>query len=249
MVGAFRLPLHFDPALLLQDVREIEKQARWIDHWGAAPGEWGVIALISADGSPESIHCNGGDPGKPTPLLAKATHLQAAIGAFRAPILHARLSRLRPHASIRPHRDFGYASDRRWSFERGFIRVHVPILTDERVQWRLADDRIDMRPGEAWYLNVCLRHSVENPTDDDRVHLVLELQVNQWLRRLFPPETLWDKLRGMAIRRLEPPMWKLAKPLVGRPRRRSTDVTRSTSTILVAARDEIPSPERKNGVE
>ncbi len=246
MVGAHRLPLQFDAPLLLQDVREVEKQAAWIDHWGGERAEWGVIPLISSDGdhrTRQSIHSTGSAAGKPTPLLAIAPGIRGALSSFDAPILHARLSRLRSRASIRTHRDYPYACDQRWSFERGFIRIHVPILTDERVSWRLAGERIDMRAGEAWYLNVCLPHSVENASDSDRIHLVLELAVNDWLRRLFPPETAWDRLRGLALRRLEQPMFRLAKPFLARvPRRRSAGYGRSVGDTAPATRDEIPPP-------
>jgi hypothetical protein len=252
MVGAYRLPLRFDPGPLLREVREIEEHATWLDHWGGRSGGWGVVSLVSSDGdhrARESIYFAGTGPGRATALLHGAPSLRAAIDAFGTTVLHARLSRLRPGASIRPHRDFGYSGDQRWSFERGFIRVHVPIQTGEGVHWRLHGERIDMQPGEAWYLNVCRQHSVENSSDVDRIHLVLELELNDWLRSLFPPENLWGRLHSIALRRLEPPIWKLAKPFVTWNSRRRSERRPSPSGALSTPRDEVSTPEGQHRSE
>jgi len=215
MVGALRLPLRFDADLLLRDVRVVEERARWIDHWAGTPGDWTVIPLVTSTGE----HRRFGDThftaglGKPTRLLAEAPHIQAAVADFRAPILHARLNRLAPHGSIHPHRDFGYYGGRRFSFERGCIRVHIPILTNEKVQFVLDGARLDMRPGEAWYVNVCETHAVENASDCERIHLVLDVELNDWLRQMFPPESMSDKVRGALLRRYEPTMWWILRKL------------------------------------
>jgi len=56
-------------------------------------------------------------------------------------------------------------------------------------------------------------HSVENRGDTDRIHLVLELEVNEWLRSIFPPESLKDRLWGTVLRNLEPPLWNLYRSI------------------------------------
>jgi hypothetical protein len=42
-----------------------------------------------------------------------------------------------------------------------------------------------MAEGECWYLNVNQPHRVENRGSADRVHLVLDCVVDEWLRALF----------------------------------------------------------------
>lgn len=250
MIGAYRLPLRFDPAPLIADIQRIGSQAEWFDHWGAVEGAWGVLPLIAADGdsqSASSIHFSPSAPPRPTPHLDDAPHLRAAIGAFRTGVLHARLSRLRAGRSIARHRDYGYESDRRWSFERGFIRVHIPLITDDDVCWKLDGTRIDMQAGEAWYLNVCRPHSVDNRSRADRIHLVLDLEVNGWVRSLFPPATAWDRLRGVALRHLEPPLWRLAKRWVMRHRGPGATARPSASSGLATARHEIAPPGGNDG--
>ena len=45
-----------------------------------------------------------------------------------------------------------------------------------------------MKEGEAWYLNFNLKHSVVNRSAEDRVHLVIDCVLNDWLREFFPTE-------------------------------------------------------------
>jgi hypothetical protein len=42
-----------------------------------------------------------------------------------------------------------------------------------------------MKPGEAWYLRLSDPHAVANRGSSDRVHLVLDLVVNDWLTGFF----------------------------------------------------------------
>jgi len=185
-----------------------------------------VIALLSQEGRHEgldSIHFRDAGPPVPTAALEHAAGLREILAGFRTNVLHARLSRLMAGRSIQRHRDYAYFGEQRFSFERGFIRVHAPIATDEHVTFRLQDGVLDMRPGEMWYVNVCLPHAVDNRSSHDRIHLVVELEVNDWVRSLFPPETAWGKLRGEALRRFEKPLWRLARPLLARWRILSRD--------------------------
>jgi hypothetical protein len=42
-----------------------------------------------------------------------------------------------------------------------------------------------MREGECWYVNFNLAHAVENRGASDRVHLVIDGLVNDWVRTVF----------------------------------------------------------------
>jgi hypothetical protein len=53
------------------------------------------------------------------------------------------------------------------------------------VRFFLQGRQVPMAVGEAWYLNVNLPHSVENTGDSDRVHLVIDAIVNDWVRGLI----------------------------------------------------------------
>lgn len=67
----------------------------------------------------------------------------------------------------------------------GEVRLHVPITTHPDVAFFLGGERVVLQPGECWYLDFNRPHRVDNPSDTDRVHRVLDCDVNDWLRDVF----------------------------------------------------------------
>ena len=217
MQSAYKLPLSFDPGPLVEEVCEAESKSAWIAHWAdstAIPGTWVFIPLVASPGDlPGEIAPERERALRSMPILAELPRTRSIIDAFQTAVLRARLMKLKAGAVIKEHRDFAYFGGQRWSFERGRIRVHIPIITGANVFWMLSGKRIDMKAGEAWYVNVCMPHSVENRGDTDRIHLVLELEVNDWVRSVFPPESLRDRLWGAALRNVEPLLWNLYRSI------------------------------------
>jgi hypothetical protein len=205
MLDSYRLPIAFDAAPLKAEVATALAHGRWVDHWAdglAAPGTWTVLALVAGAGDvvdTEATRLGRDDDPRATAILDELPRLREAIAAFQTTLLRARLMRLQAGARIGEHRDFAYFSGQRWSFERGRIRVHIPIITDGGVMWKLNGRGLTMAVGEAWYVNVCLPHSVENRGVVDRINLVLELEVNDWLRGLFPPQNWRERMWGATV--------------------------------------------------
>lgn len=65
------------------------------------------------------------------------------------------------------------------------MRLHVPVITSAEVIFFLDAHRIEMKAGECWYLDLSLPHWVENRSSTDRVHLVIDCEVNDWLREIL----------------------------------------------------------------
>jgi hypothetical protein len=87
---------------------------------------------------------------------------------------------LEPGATIHPHRDLtGAGLNNR-------IRFHLPIITNPDVDFRVAGDRIRMRPGDLWCLDTSYRHSVHNGGTESRVHIVIECDITPALRLRLP---------------------------------------------------------------
>jgi hypothetical protein len=208
MQATLKLPLQFDVQLMLSELASIESRRAWLVHPDVTvsnKGDWTAIALISSTGesqSAESLRYHGEDgDARPTELLQSSPYFQEVLSAFHAPVHRARLMSLLPGTVIKEHRDYGA---QRYSYERGYVRVHIPIRTDEKVAWRIRGEKVPMMPGEAWYINVCEPHSVENHSAINRVHLVLDMKVNQWLKDLFPPASLWDHASSLVLKIFEP---------------------------------------------
>jgi aspartyl/asparaginyl beta-hydroxylase (cupin superfamily) len=139
------------------------------------------VALRSSGGAPLALYP---DPSadadwQSTATLARCPALEAAIATFRCELQSVRLLALGPRAAIREHRDH------RLGYDDGEVRIHVPVTTSADVEFVHAGERVDMAPGEAWYLDLNLPHSVANRGEQRRVHLVVDCVVNRWLDDLL----------------------------------------------------------------
>lgn len=155
----------------------------WVPHFntGYYEGDWSGAALRSVGGEAGRLYP---DPTAAasfadTPLLARCPGTQAALGALPCPLLAVRFLRLGPASRIREHRDYNLG------FEDGEVRIHVPVSTGPGVEFLLDGERVDMAVGEAWYLDLNLRHAVVNSGDRARVHLVIDCVVDPWLESVI----------------------------------------------------------------
>ena len=101
-----------------------------------------------------------------------ARYFRAVLEAFACPLLAVRLMRLAPGSLIKEHRDHEL------SFEEGVVRIHIPVVTNDGVDFRLNGRRCTMPAGSSWYLRLSDPHSVANSGPADRVHMVIDAVVN-----------------------------------------------------------------------
>jgi hypothetical protein len=181
-VKHLRLPLDFDRARLRRDLEGVEPE-RWVAHFNADyyDGEWSGVALRAVDGLASQIYPDPTASGRydDTPVLTRSPYFQAVLAAFECPLNSVRLLKLAARSSIREHRDY------QLSHTHGEVRIHVPILTNDDVAFYLDGELLPMREGEAWYLDLELPHRVDNRSDHDRVHLVIDCVENDWLDGLL----------------------------------------------------------------
>jgi hypothetical protein len=184
--------MSFDPDRLKADLGRFEP-AEWIPHFNTRyyEGDWSGIALRAVGGRAGQLYPDptATDDFADTPLLERCPYLQEVLAVFHCPLTSVRLLRLSAGSSIREHRDY------KLGFEDGELRIHVPVETNLNVAFFLAGERVTMEEGEAWYLDLNLPHRVENHSETNRIHLVIDCVVNDWVRELFPPEMAHVPLR------------------------------------------------------
>ena len=179
-----RLPLDFEPARLAADMEAISA-AGWIAHFVTQnyDGDWSVIPLRGPAGARHPVQMIYSDPTctefADTPLLAAAPYLKEVLATLACPLQAVRLMRLAPGSTIKEHRDHDLC------FEDGTVRIHIPVVTNDGVDFRLNGRRCVMPAGSAWYLRLSDPHKVANRGGSDRVHLVIDATVNDWVRALF----------------------------------------------------------------
>lgn len=184
LLAWLRLPLTFDADELLREVENITSDW-WIRHFNrdGYVGNWSIAPLRGPAGEVHPIRMAHSDPTAidwaDTPLLDLCPAIRRLISNLDCPVKSTRLMRLDSAAEILPHKDH------KLGFEDGEVRLHVPIQTSPLVEFWITDQRVVMQPGEMWYLNVNLTHRVSNPSTTARIHLVIDCEVNDWMKTLF----------------------------------------------------------------
>jgi hypothetical protein len=192
MPTSYKLPLSFDPDRLKADLSLMQPE-EWIPHFNTRyyEGDWSGISLRAVGGRAGQLYPDptATDDFADTPILARCPYFQEVLAAFHCPLTSARLLKLAARSSIREHKDY------KLGLEDGEMRIHIPVVTNLDVAFFLVDERVIMQEGEAWYLDLNLKHRVENRSDTDRIHLVIDCVVNDWARQLFPLEMAQTPLR------------------------------------------------------
>jgi hypothetical protein len=186
MIKYAHLKQRFDIAQMQEDVQNLES-GLWKPHYNEKQykGSWATLALRSINGSAANhISIQGSAlqknlTYKDTPLLYNCNYLQSVISFFECEKMSVRLMKLDAGAVIKEHTDYDM------SFEDGEARFHIPILTNHRVEFFIEEEKIPMKEGDCWYLNLSLKHRVNNFGDTSRIHLVIDCRVNDWLKNLL----------------------------------------------------------------
>jgi hypothetical protein len=158
----YRLPVRFDAERLRAEVAALPASA-WVNHPNDLEGNTS-LRLISVQGG-ENDNVRG--PMLPTPHLLASPYIRQVLASFGVVLSRSRLMRLAPHSEVPEHADASY----HW-FHR--VRIHIPVITRPEVRFRCDDQDVHMAAGEAWVFDNWRRHSVVNPTDSERVHLVAD---------------------------------------------------------------------------
>ena len=181
----------YDILSVQQEVSLLLKNEIWLAHYNQAQytGEWTALPLRSPNGDvsnpiAESLFKL---EFKDTPLLQTLPSVRQLMQNLKCDRLSARLLNLKAGAIIKPHKDHDL------SFENGEVRLHFPIFTNEKVRFYLENDLLEMGEGECWYINANLTHQVFNDGPTDRIHLVVDCKVNNWLTNFFSAATLTSR--------------------------------------------------------
>ncbi len=181
MKDRIKLPMSFDVARLQNDLRQIQDED-WIDHFVKQnyEGEWSAVPLRAPAHATHPIRMIYSDPTctefRDTPYLRAAPYISETLGRFRCPLLAVRLMKLAAGSRIKDHTDLDLAA------EEGQARLHIPVQSNNRVEFVLNEERVQLEEGSCWYLRLSDPHFVENNGDEDRIHIVMDVVVDDWLR-------------------------------------------------------------------
>ena len=181
----WKLPLTFDASTLKSDLTQVSP-SDWISHFNVSyhNGGWSGAALRTHSGSGSKIYSGKAmNEYSDASLLDRCPNLCNAISEFKCDLSSVRLLKLAPGLSIQEHVDYQLGP------EYGSVRLHIPVVTNPGVEFYLDGKLLTLDEGECWYIDFSLPHRVNNLGDTDRIHLVLDCQVNDWIRSMIPFDT------------------------------------------------------------
>ncbi|WP_443937131.1 aspartyl/asparaginyl beta-hydroxylase domain-containing protein [Pedobacter sp. MW01-1-1] len=181
MLKYIQFPFQYEAALLKQEL-VICLQMNWNNHFNSKDynGDWKSIALRSSTGNENDIYSNYGVTSYTnTGLLAQLPYIQSIIASWNCETEAIRLMALHPNSEIRPHRDRGC------NYKNGTFRIHIPIVTNDKVFFDLEGEKLFLQEGSCWYIDFENTHSIKNEGDTVRVHLVIDGLRNEWSDALF----------------------------------------------------------------
>lgn len=154
-----------------------------------------AIGLISHEGNPHELRWL---PGKylKTPALTPAPYLESIIDSFQCEKQRVRLMALQPGKNIYWHYDRSESIDTDVN-----ARLHIPIITNPGIQFQICHEDQIWRTGELWYGDFSFPHRLRNEGQAERIHLVLDLRVGDYVTSLFPPSFFEQKERRHRARR------------------------------------------------
>lgn len=174
-----RLPFTFDAERLAQEIAPFGED-EWRPHPQRFEGNANLV-LVSSNGGENDDFAG---PMLPGARLEKMPYTRQVMACFDTVIGRSRLMRLTPRASVSRHTDGHY-------FWRNHLRIHVPVLTGPAVAFYCGEEEVHMAAGEAWTFDNWQPHSVENRSDQPRIHLVIDTVGSaalwRWIRQETPP--------------------------------------------------------------
>jgi hypothetical protein len=204
-------PMKFDVERMQAELSALES-LKWIDHYDRKISNgWASLLLSSRDGTTDQrASMKPGTYGRfqRTPLVDRLPYFRAILDAFQCPIGRVRISKMLPHTFIGAHRDIGREAA---GLAFGQVRLHLPIVTNDQVRFVVGGKVFRLFAGRLYYLDFTKLHSVYNDGDGDRIHLILELRVNDFLRRMFPDPTPRERLELLTARYTMPLIWPILK--------------------------------------
>jgi len=164
-IGALALQVASQPQLWSQD--RIGKL--WKDQYPELEVEE-IMLRYTRSLSRDDLQCFWESPAE---LLTETKALAIQLCALHKADQVGRVmfTRLPPRRSIPRH------ADTEGAYCGYYTRFHVPIASDPGVLFSCGDEAVEMTPGEIWWANIRLPHSIVNDSQSDRIHLTIDLHI------------------------------------------------------------------------
>ena len=87
------------------------------------------------------------------------------------------LAKLKKNTKIYPHIDSGESLS-------SCKRTHIPVISNPLVKFTIDDETKFLQEGEIWEINNQNTHSVENMSEIDRIHFIIDYMVSDKIKKI-----------------------------------------------------------------
>ena len=180
----YRLPLNFDVTCMEADIAALNLRA--FIYYDVMPLTAPAHLVDPSVAAPKSVddYADGSwTDWLDTSALKKMPYVKEVVDGFRAHtrVTLVRLLRLEPGAIVKEHTDPTLGLEQ----ENSVIRLTIPILINEGVEFFLNGTTVPMSPGDCWYLRLSDPHRIVNSGNVERINMTIDMVPNEWVKSLF----------------------------------------------------------------
>ncbi len=146
-------------------------------------GGWLTLSLLNSSSNTTDTTIRDCVPVE-TELLAGLPHTKAFLKSLSLNFMWVRLAKLEPNTMFWEHRDYQELVRR----ER--LRLHVPIITNEKAALIVEGLKVHLERGYIWKLNPTHRHGASNFGSEARIHILMDCYADSTLNNLVTSEVL-----------------------------------------------------------
>ena len=176
-MNAIKFDFQFDTEKILHELRTIEKSFNTIHSIKIKENDLKGLHLITPLSNGEKD--KRGFSYQITPELDKSPYLQSVLDTFQCDKFTFRIHNLVSKGRIELHRDTGSG------LLSNIVRIHIPVTTNDDIYFYVDGKRVIMKNGECWFANITLPHEVENRSNNDRLQLMIDCDLNEWWKNIL----------------------------------------------------------------
>ena len=132
--------------------------------------------------------------GKPSAMASRlplmSAYVDQLVRGMHGVMGRAVMTNLRPHGTIFPHTDDGLY----WLLRD---RYHLVLKSVAGSHFKAGDEELRMQAGELWWFDPTVRHEAMNDSDEERIHVIVDVMSRHSVGRTFPKRLARAPLRSL----------------------------------------------------
>lgn len=186
---------------LKKDFFNILKKEKFKDHSSGKfnGGGWGTIGLMTYGGDPYKDLVDNKEKLLPTRLLSECEYIKDLLKRIPGKKDRVRFAEVQPNTNVFWHYDNNETIDD-LDYNKN-ARLHLPIITSQKVKLMLCNQNTQWSEGKLYYGDFSFPHSIYNGSKLNRIHLIIDVNVNDELLSLFPKNFLSEIKKRKLIKK------------------------------------------------